>query len=434
MRDTPLALWRFPILLAAMATCAAQAKKPAVWIYTDMSDKTLVGSEATGTVNDPDDISAMAGYLLMSNEFDTRGIVVASTHRSQHRTSPDQGAWANKFFGDAYAKDLPRLNAVIGGYPARHTFVESCIKKTLEHFDPTKTYSSLANHPTIKSLVDHVASNRDTIHVLIWGSTTEPAILVKHLLDTKRDSLLKRLRFIPHWTAPSTIANCNEDSKGCTYMHTLAKNGTISYHELGSIGQSGIVSGQPRTAGYYDPFKTSGLGKIFVEGKFAYGGVDHSDAATYWTLLGTYGVSLKDIPPNGTTPNLTSTESAFKKNSPAIHEELLRRSKIAASAPTGLGSPSALRSPSSGGLLVSARFPSRERLSLILDSDRARSGLVVELMDLKGVRTARWKLPNLAGESFPFSVSLDHRPAAGIHVVRILQSGKLIGSAILTRN
>ena len=53
--------------------------KPVVWIYTDMSDKTIPGPNKEGTVNDPDDISAMAGYLLLADCFDTRGIVVAST-------------------------------------------------------------------------------------------------------------------------------------------------------------------------------------------------------------------------------------------------------------------------------------------------------------------------------------------------------------------
>ncbi len=33
-----------------------------------MSDSTLEGSEQRGHVNDPDDVSAMAGYLLLANE------------------------------------------------------------------------------------------------------------------------------------------------------------------------------------------------------------------------------------------------------------------------------------------------------------------------------------------------------------------------------
>lgn len=36
-----------------------------------MSDPTVRGRESTGMMNDPDDVSAMAGYLLMANQFET---------------------------------------------------------------------------------------------------------------------------------------------------------------------------------------------------------------------------------------------------------------------------------------------------------------------------------------------------------------------------
>ncbi|MDQ5977275.1 MAG: hypothetical protein QG602_247, partial [Verrucomicrobiota bacterium] len=55
-------------LLLAVAPTANAASKPIVWIYTDMSDKAIPGKNHMGTVNDPDDISAMAGYLLLANE------------------------------------------------------------------------------------------------------------------------------------------------------------------------------------------------------------------------------------------------------------------------------------------------------------------------------------------------------------------------------
>lgn len=94
-----------------------QSQKPKVWIYSDMTDKTLPGQNHMGTINDPDDISAMAAYLLMANMFDTKGIVIGSTHREQHKDTPDQAEWANLFFGAAYKKDLVKLNKHIGGYP-----------------------------------------------------------------------------------------------------------------------------------------------------------------------------------------------------------------------------------------------------------------------------------------------------------------------------
>ena len=81
-------------------------KKPNVWIYSDMSDRTLPGPNKEHTINDPDDISAMAGYLLMMNEFNTKGIVITSTHRKEHKDTPNQAEWANKYFGDAYRSEI----------------------------------------------------------------------------------------------------------------------------------------------------------------------------------------------------------------------------------------------------------------------------------------------------------------------------------------
>jgi hypothetical protein len=308
-----------------------------------MSDKTLPGNNPEGTINDPDDISAMAGYLLMSNLFDTRGIVVASTHRSELRTVPDQGEWANQFFGSAIQSDFPNLNSHLGGFDSQISFVESSIKSTAEKFSSQKNYADLSNYRTVKMLLDHLKQNQDTLFVLCWGSLTEPAIFVKHAITTGQTNLLARVKFIAHWTnsslhqgtpqEPEKVANCNEDATACAYMKTQALNGQIKYYELGAIGQHGIVSGAPSGSTYYNQFKKSALGEIFAEGKFAYNRVDHSDAATYWTLLGNWGVSLSDVASNGT--NLPTTETAnenkFKNKSPDIHAELLRRSNLASS-------------------------------------------------------------------------------------------------------
>ncbi len=320
------------------------AAKPIVWIYTDMSDGTLKGSERTGHVNDPDDISAMAGYLLLANEFDTRAIIVSSTHRKEHATTPDQAAWANTFFGDAYRAEVGNLNKAIGGYPADLRFTESCIKKTSERYDPKKTYATLDAHPTVKSLLDLAAAEPagTTINVLVWGSLTEPAILVNHCLATGRDDILKKLRFIAHWTNsplhqgtpenPAKVANCNEDGRACAFMKQQALDKKITYYECGAIGQHGIVSGGPKGAAYYDAFKVSQLGTRFAEGKFVFNGVDHSDSATYWVLLGTYGVSLADIASDGTNSAEVerANEKKFKAASKRIHDELLRRALAAA--------------------------------------------------------------------------------------------------------
>ena len=327
------------VLSGLQVFCFAQ--KPQVWIYTDMSDGTLKGPTHMGTVNDPDDISAMAGYLVMSNEFNTLGIVVSSTHRKEHANTPNQGEWATNFYGKAYASDLPGLNKNIGGYPDKLTFTQSCIKESAEHFSNDKNYADLSNYSTVKALLEVAENQDDTINVLCWGSLTEPAILVKHCLETNKTDVLKKLRFIAHWTNsplhqgtpehPEQVANCREDATACAYLKQCALDGKIKYFELGAIGQHGIVSGSPKGDEYYNKYKTSALGKIYAEGKYVSNCVDDSDAATYWTLLGNWGVNLKDVASNGTN-NATiekANEDKFRNWSERIHNELLRRAKLA---------------------------------------------------------------------------------------------------------
>ncbi len=317
------------------------AQKHNVWIFTDMSDRNLKGPTHMGTVNDPDDISAMAGYLLMCNEFNTLGIVVSSTHRKEHKTTGNQAEWANSYFGTAYKQDRKQLQKKLKGYPKKVEFMESCIKVSAEKFDNSKSYVDLSNYNTVEALLKAAAKQKDVINVLCWGSLTESAILVKHCIETGKADVLKKLRFIAHWTnsplrqgtpeQPWKVANCNEDINACNYLKELAFEGKIVYHELGAIGQHGIVSGSLLGDDYYNQFKVSALGKIFVEGKYVFKGVDDSDSATYWTLLGNWGVSLNDVSPNGT--NLAEIERAnekkFFESSKSIREELLRRIKIA---------------------------------------------------------------------------------------------------------
>ena len=119
-------------------------------------------------------------------------------------------------------------------------------------------------------------------------------------------------------------------------MKASAREGKIAYHECGAIGQHGIVSGSPKGAAYFDQFKVSRLGTIFAEGKFVYHSVDHSDSATYWVLLGQWGVSLKDIPPDGTNDAVRelANEKVFQTWSQRIHDELLHRARAAAGTPS----------------------------------------------------------------------------------------------------
>jgi hypothetical protein len=220
--------------------------------------------------------------------------------------------------------------------------MQSSIKETGERFDTGQEYNDLALYPTVDTLLRTAEVAKKPIHVLCWGSLTEPAILVSHCLSTGKTEILEKLRFIAHWTNsslhqgtpehPEHVANCREDARACAYMKEQAMAGKITYYECGAIGQHGIVSGAPKGDDYYDQFRVSTLGTIFVEGKYVREHVDHSDAATYWTLLGNWGVSLDDLPSDGTnTPEREKTnEEKYSKWSEKIHNELLRRAQLAA--------------------------------------------------------------------------------------------------------
>ncbi len=330
------------ILFVLIGFFSINAQKPAVWIYTDMTNPEIPGNNHMGTINDPDDVSAMAAYLLMANMFDTRAIVVGSTHRKEHRTTPNQAQWANAFFGKAYQEEVVNLNKHIGGFPEKINFVQSCIKESAERFDPDKTYKSLDDYTTVEALFVEADNSTEPINVLCWGSLTEPAILVSYAIANKRYDVLEKIRIIPHWTNspwhqgspehPEDVANCREDAKACAYLKNMALNGHIKYYECGAIGQHGIVSGSPKGAEYWDQFKVSKLGKIFAEGKYVHNSVDDSDCATYWTLLGDWGVGLSDISSNGTNkPSVEkANEDCYKEWALMIRAELLRRAKIAA--------------------------------------------------------------------------------------------------------
>ncbi|MGK0185941.1 MAG: hypothetical protein ACI9R3_001724 [Verrucomicrobiales bacterium] len=265
--------------------------------------------------------------------------------RYKHRTTPNQADWARSYFMPAYKQALPGLRKTIArDFPDSIPFVQSCIKETAERFDPENGYDNLSAYSTVDSLLTAAGQSSERINVLCWGSVTESAILVQHCLTTGNEDILKKLRFIAHWTSssfhqgtvehPEDVANCREDARACAFLKAAADRGDITYYECGAIGQHGIVSGSPEGNAYFDQFKVSPLGKLFAEGKFARNRVDHSDSATYWTLLGTWGVSLEDILPNGSNPpEIENTnETAFRNASPRIHKELLRRAKAASAA------------------------------------------------------------------------------------------------------
>ncbi|MDZ8118400.1 nucleoside hydrolase-like domain-containing protein [Pontiella agarivorans] len=332
-------------LIAALFLCtAAFAAKPSVWIISDGADKTL--RSAPGKyITDPDDISAIAAYLLMANEFDTRAIVVGGNLNSQpHQRELSMKKWADDLFLTAYLADLPNLNKMVGGYPENIRFVESYAWKNPEKYDPAKTYRSLENYPSVQALFQELEKTDGTLYILCWGTQSEPALLINHCLASGREDLLKKAVFISHWTnsyfhvgtmeKPWRTHNAWADEEATAYVKKQAEAGAVVFYECAAIGQAGIVEGSPRGAEFYEAFTASHLGRVYRRGKFPKGlkTVDDSDSATFWVLLGTHGVTLDDIASDGTnTPETEQrNEKAFFKASAAMRNELLHRSNAAA--------------------------------------------------------------------------------------------------------
>lgn len=321
---------KFSILLL-LVSMSMMAQKPAVWLISDGGKN----------INDPDDISAIASYILMSNHFDTRAIVLGSTTHPWNKETENQQKWAEETYGKAYKADLPNLNTYIGGYQKEFRFLESSIKGQGKSFSPVVNYS-LKDFPSIQALFKEVDKSKQIIHVLCYGPLTEQAIFVSYCIKNKRTDVLNKVKFISHWTSsnfhvgtkenPEHTHNCFADGVACHYMKQRALDGTIQFYECGGIGQYGIVESAQKGKRFYSFFKESHLGKIFAEGKFNKNRVDDSDSATYWALLGNYGVSLDDIASNGTNyPEVEMrNEKAFSKRAKDIRKELLRRSNAAA--------------------------------------------------------------------------------------------------------
>ena len=329
-------------LQGKVETSLVRERKPIVWIYSDISDKNLPGPNKHHTINDPDDISAMAAYLMLYNRFDTRGIVLTSTSRKEHKNSPDQAEWAKEYFGMAYKKDVKGWNKNIGGYSEEEIpFIESAIKVSGERLDPSSDYKNIADYQSIKPLLDLLEKSTEEVNILCWGALTEPAILVKYCMNNGKEKLLKKANFISHWSNssirqgspqyPDNVANCKDDQKACAYLKTMASSGAIRFYECGAIGQHGIVSGGYKGLEYFSDFQSSELGKIFIEGSYVHNGVDFSDSATYLVLLGEWGVGLGDIDPNGTNhiDVESRNEKAFRANSKKLHDVLLNISQQA---------------------------------------------------------------------------------------------------------
>ena len=317
-------------LIFGLSVFFINAQKPKVWLISDGGKD----------INDPDDISAIASYMLMSNHFDTRAIVLASTVHPWNKNKPDQKQWAEDTYGTAYAKDLPNLNKYIGGFQKSFRFMESSIKGMGENFNWEKQYN-LKDFPSILELYKELDKTKGVLNVLCYGPLTEQAILVSYCKRLGRNDLLRKVRFISHWTSsnfhvgtlknPEGTHNCTGDPIACDYMKKMALNGDFKFYECGGIGQYGIVEAGQKGKSYYDLFYESQLGTVFRNGKFNKNRVDDSDSATYWALLGNYGVSLNDMADNGLNfPEIEqNNQNAFALHAKDMRNELLRRSNAA---------------------------------------------------------------------------------------------------------
>jgi len=324
------------------AVSAYAQKKPKVWIISDGSDKSIKNEEGK-TIGDPDDISALANYLLMSNMFDTRAIVVGSVFNISMDRVGSQKKWADEYLLKAYLEDLPNLNKNIGGYQDSILFLESFLRESPVKYKPRKIYLDLSDYSTVQALFDEIDRSDDLINVLCWGTLTEPAILTNHCLAMGRQDILQKVRFISHWTHsyfrvgsmehPEAVHNAFNDANAAAYIKQVALDGHIKFYECSASGQYGIVEGSPRGREFYDQFSGSAIGRVYLEGKYAewMETVDDSDSATHWALLGDWGLSLGDINSNGTNfPEIEqANEKAFHEWAPRIRNELLRRAKAA---------------------------------------------------------------------------------------------------------
>ncbi len=322
--------------LAAIAT----AEKPRVWIYTDLSDPR---DQRTGghPQNDPDDIVTMAALMLEANRFDIEGIVVSSTNR---KNMSNPMPFVRDVLLEAYEYEAPFMNEVYGGYPASLPFMRSTITQVAnpKRFDPIKDYSDLENYGTVAKFLE--AAQEGPIYCLSWGPLTEPAIAVKHCLDTGKMDTLANIVFISHWTmsfyaqgspeTPYRVANCRDDEKACLFIHDRAREySEIRYIEVGSVGQNGIVDG---SAGFerLSEFNNSRLGQIYVNAKRYGDKPDMSDGSTFWLLTEAFGVELDHYRHDGTLDQATeeAARDKFKANGHRIVQDLLDRSNAAAKA------------------------------------------------------------------------------------------------------
>jgi len=330
----------FPMLSQSVFGGGANANKPSIWIFTDLTDP-RDQREGGHPQTDPDDICSMASLFLSANRFNIKNIVI-SANKQKNLKNP------MPFFNDvllaAYYHDLPYLNANIGGFPWKIPVEQSICTRSgkVIQFDESISYADLSELRTVKKLIED--ADREKIFVLSWGSLSESAMAVKHCIETENTKALQNMVFISHWTKsmvmqgtedkPFEVTNCQADRKACGYLHRVAlENPSVTFIEIGSAGQTGMIGGITKFP-YREEFEKSRLGQIFVRSKFYSGKPDYSDASTFWLLTGEFGVTMNDYPQDGslTLEQEKQMIEKFRSGADKIVLNLLHRSNMATKA------------------------------------------------------------------------------------------------------
>lgn len=374
MKKTIIKNFAFLALFICNGLMNANAQNPNIWIHTDLTAikrnstggflyelQTATESEvATDVDSDPDDQVAMAMYLMQANKFNTKGIVLGVTNRL---TAID----SKKFFDEVYIKAYETDVANVSGYPTATSLKNVTYESSLTigagfiAFDKEKSYKDFNTlEPTVQKLVRELEKSdysfNNPLYVLVWGPLHEAAMAAKHFMENVNNSdatisqnainALKRLYIVAHWTTSFTgqgttnasgdkfdTANCNSGGEACDYLHDMASvtNPRFRYAELGASGQKGIVDGSGTwfvgglNGSRANEMKKSKLGNLAMITKFVGGKPDGSDCATFYTVLGKYGVNLSSFPSNGTlTKEIeVSANDKYKANAPKIWDDLL---------------------------------------------------------------------------------------------------------------
>lgn len=358
------------LLFGSVIFFSVFAQKPNIWIHTDLTaansyiTTSTTSKAVTDQGSDADDHVALAQYLMLANKFNTKKIVVGVTNRNT--TNSNTGTWVQTAFCDnAYALDYPGMNSRIGGFPSPDSIKNCVVESSLTagsgytnfSSSPDNKYDNYNDLPaTVKLLVDELNkteySSTNPLYVLVWGGLQEVAMATKHLIRNNNTDALSRLYVVSHWTMsyyhqgsmsdPYDVANCNTSSAACDYMHNQAKaiGAKFKFVDAAATGQHGIVSGSSTffnggfSGANATELKKSKLGNLAMKSKFEYK-PDGSDCASFYTVLGTYGVTLSSFATNGATTSTQelNAENAYKANATKIWNDLLVVSNAAAAGP-----------------------------------------------------------------------------------------------------